>query len=109
MPDGRRWEVRERYGNLIYLTYERWQHIIDPMNHPEMSEYEACLKETVRLGKRKQDSLDPRKFRYAMPFNRLYEFNTHIIAIVLFRFTESPNGVFLPNNYIVTAYQKVIE
>ena len=38
MVGGRRWTVRDRYGNEIYLTQERWDHIIEPTNHPEMAE-----------------------------------------------------------------------
>lgn len=32
----KRWTVRDRYGNDIYLTQERWGHIVQPLNHPEM-------------------------------------------------------------------------
>ena len=28
MVSGRRWAVRDRYGNEIYITNERWEHII---------------------------------------------------------------------------------
>jgi hypothetical protein len=38
----------------------------------------------------------------------LGEENTHIVAIVLFRFREGDGGRPVPNNYIVTAYQKEI-
>jgi len=38
----------------------------------------------------------------------LAEDNTHIIAIVLFRFSEGSEGEPVPNNYVVTAYQKEI-
>jgi hypothetical protein len=31
MIAGRRWEVRDRYGNDIYLTHERWEHIVEPI------------------------------------------------------------------------------
>jgi hypothetical protein len=31
---GRRWTVQDREGNPIYLTAERWQHIIEGNNHP---------------------------------------------------------------------------
>jgi len=78
------------------------------MNHPEMSAYEEHLKETIRFGKRKQDSLNPPKYRYVNPFDDLAEDNTHIIAIVLFRFSEGPGGKPIANNYIVTAYQQEI-
>ncbi len=108
MVAGRRWEVRDRYGNDIYLTHERWKHITEPMNHPEMSAYEEHLRETIQSGRRKQDSLNPQKYRYIKPFDDLAEDNTHVIAIVLFRFSEGPGGEPVPNNYIVTGYQKEI-
>jgi hypothetical protein len=38
--DGVRWVEKDRYGNDIYLTEERWEHITSPMNHLEMSEFE---------------------------------------------------------------------
>ena len=106
MIAGRRWTVRDRYGNDIYLTHERWEHIIEPINHPEMSAYEEHLKETIRSGKRKQDSLNPQKYRYVEAFDNLAEANTHIIAMVLFRFSEGQMGEPVSNSYIVTAYQK---
>jgi len=108
MTAGRRWVIRDRYGNDIYLTHERWEHITEPMNHPEMSGYEEHLKETIRSSRRKQNSLNPQKYRYVKPFDDLAEDNTHIIAIVMFRFSEGPGGEPIPNNYIVTAYQKEI-
>lgn len=108
MTPGRRWMVRDRYGNSIYLTDERWEHIIDPVNHPEMAGCEAQLKETVQAGIRRQDSLNPRKYRYTKAFDRLTEDNTHIVAIVLFGFSEDASGQPVPNNFIVTAYQQEI-
>lgn len=81
-----------------------WFMTVIAMNHPEMSSYEEHLKETIQSGKRKQDSLNPQKYRYIKPFDDLAEDNTHIIAIVLFRFSEGPDGEPI-NNYIVTAYQ----
>lgn len=105
---GRRWVVRDRYGNDIYLTDERWAHIVAPVNHPEMSAYEHHLRETVQVGQRRQDRLNPQKYRYTMAFHDLPEDNTHIVAIVLFRFSEGPSGEPVPNNYVVTAYQKQV-
>ncbi len=46
----KRWTVYDHDGNVIYLTEERWAHIIDPMNHPEMVDYEELLKTTIRKG-----------------------------------------------------------
>ena len=57
MRDGIRWVVSERYGNTIYLTEERWHHMIEPFNHPEMIDNEEELKQTIRLGRRKIDIL----------------------------------------------------
>ena len=104
----RHWTDRDRYGNEIYLTHERWKHIIEAMNHPEMLAYEEHLKETIQSGKRKQDSLNPRKYRYVKSFDDLVEDNTHIVAIVMFGLSESRSGAPVPNNYVVTAYQKEI-
>ena len=59
MPNPIRWTVQDKDGHNIYLTQERWEHIIESINHPEMKEYEAELKETVKTGNRKQDSLNP--------------------------------------------------
>ena len=102
------WTVQDRDGNDIYLTQERWEHIINPINHPEMIGYEHHLQETIQRGKRKQDSLNPQKYRYTMQFDGLSVDNTHIIALVLFRYKVGEIGEPIRNNYIVTAYQKEI-
>ena len=103
-----RWTVNDHSGNAIYLTRERWNHIIEPVNHPEMIDFEGHLKKTIRSGRRKQDSLNLQKYRYVKAFKGLPEDNTHIVAIVLFRLKESEVGEPTPNNYIATAYQKEI-
>ncbi len=82
----KRWTVRDRLGNEVYLTQGRWDHIVQPFNHPEM-----------------QDSLNPEKYRYVKAFAGLAEENTHVVAIVMFRFREGEGGRPVPNNYIVTA------
>ncbi len=102
-----RWTVDDKIGERIYLTQERWEHIIEPINHPEMADYEEELKDTIRFGKRTQDPINPQKYRYSTPFDHLVEHNTHIVAIVLYRYKEQ-DGEFLANNYVVTAYQKEI-
>lgn len=104
MRAGRRWSIRDRYGNTIYLTHERWEHIAAPTNHPEMALHEEQLKETLQSGHRRQNALNPQKYRYIKAFDALPEDNTHIVAIVLFRFSRSDDGTPVPNNYIVTAY-----
>jgi hypothetical protein len=101
---GRRWAVQDRDGNEIYLTEERWAHITE--RHPEMLPHEDPLRETIRSGQRRQDALNPQKFRYSKEFSGLSEANTHVVAIVLFRFAEDEDGRPRPNNYVTTAYQK---
>jgi len=108
MASKKRWTARDRYGNDIYLTHERWEHIVEHINHPEMLAYEEHLRVTIQIGKRRQDPLNPQKYRYTATFDDLAENNTHIVAIVLFRFSKGTNGNPVSNNYIVTAYQKEI-
>lgn len=108
MSNAIRWTVHDRQGNEIYLTQERWEHIIDRINHPEMLHFEEHLKQTIRSGQRKQDALNPRKYRYSHPFPDLAEDNTHIVAIVLFRFDTAASGELIASNFILTAYQKEI-
>jgi hypothetical protein len=106
MPQGIRWTVNDRFGNSIYLTQERWEHIIESINHPEMEEYEEELKETIQKGSRKQDPVNPQKYRYTKAFANLPIDNTHIVAIVLFKLQEQGLGEIEFHNFIVTAYQK---
>lgn len=108
MVSGKRWSVIDRSGNAVYFTEERWEHIIAPENHPELARHEADLKETIRSGARKQDTLNPRKYRYTKTFDNLPLDNTHIIASVLFGFSETETGQPASNNYITTAYMKEI-
>lgn len=105
---GRRWTVTDRYANEIYLTEERWHHIIEEINHPELAAYEAYVRHTVQVGRRKQDVLNPQKYRYHWAYDDLPAFNTHIVVIVLFRFTEDLEERPAANNYIVTAYMKEV-
>ena len=108
MANGKRWFARDRYSNEIYLTQERWEHIVDPINHPELEDFEMELQETIESGQRKQDTLSFHKYRYSRTFDDLPEYNTHIVVIVLFRFAEGVDGKPVPNNYIMTAYMKEI-
>src|SRR5688572_30265683 len=108
MSEGKRWSVFDRYRNEIYITDERWNHIIELTNHPEMALCEEQLKQTLRKGDRKQEVLNPQKYRYSKSFDNLAGDNTHIVVIVLFRFKEGESGKPIPNNYVVTAYQKEI-
>lgn len=50
--------------------------------------------------------LNPQKYRYVQVLADLPEDNTHMVAIVLFRFRQGDDGKPNPNNYSVTAYMK---
>jgi hypothetical protein len=103
---GTRWTVQDRQGNPIYLTEERWQHIVDPTNHPEVVEYESHLQLAIRKGKRRQEPLNPRKYRYIHDFDDLPEDFNQLVVIVLYSFEIDEEGHTLPNNYVATAFMK---
>ncbi len=103
---GKRWTVRDRSRNQIYLTEERWLHITESTNHPEMLDFEEHLKTTIKKGSRKQEPLNPRKYRYSFWFQDLPPGFNHIVAIVLFGFELNKQGQTVPNNYIATAFLK---
>ncbi len=53
MISGRRWAVQDRDKHTIYLTHERWQHIVAPGNHPEIVDFKDHVRETIRRGRRR--------------------------------------------------------
>ncbi len=73
MVAGKLWTQRDRFGNEIYLTSERWAHIIDPDNHPEVEPFFDYLIETIKLGRRRQDVYDPNGYHIIahMPIYRI--------------------------------------
>ena len=105
---GRRWTVQDRYGNSIYLTQKQWNHVVAPANHPEMIDCEDHLKETIRFGRRRQEPLNPRKYRYSRYFDDLPGGSNHIVAIVLFTFDVDEHGQTIENNFVATAFFKHI-
>jgi hypothetical protein len=105
---GRRWTVHDRYGNRIYLTQERWEHIIHDANHPEMEAYEEYLKMTLQQGQRRQEPLNPRKYRYSYFFKDLPNEANTVVVIVLFGFDMNKLGQTTPNNFVATAFFKHI-
>lgn len=93
----------DRFGNEIYLTDERWQHIVE--THDEMQGYRARIFETLRTGRRQQDAFDPSKYKYAKEFSDLSDAMTHVIVIVKFSRIEDKEGTERTNNFVLTAYQ----
>jgi len=104
MSNSKLWSQRDRFGNDIYLTRERWAHIIDPDNHPEIASYLDYLIETVRLGRRRQDPYDPNGYQYYRPFPDLPDDNTHLIVCVRFRWHTAPDGLVQEEKFVTTAY-----
>jgi len=61
------WTIRDRWGNEITLTDERWRHITE--GHWELAGRLDRVLETIRLGRRKQAASDPNKYRYSRAFD----------------------------------------
>lgn len=91
--------VNDQLGHEIYLTDERWHHIYE--EHPEMQGYRRQVLETVRRGRRFQDSVRPEVYLYYRDYRGLPHNNTTIVVVV--RFSFYPDG--RENNFIMTAYQ----
>jgi len=106
--EGKRWIVEDRYGNPIYLTQERWEHITADTNHPEIKDYEEYMKITIKKGQRRQEPLNPRKYRYYRQFDNLPDEVNHIVVIVLFGFDVDEDGQAKPNNFVATSFFKHI-
>lgn len=95
--------VPDRWGNEIYLTDERWDHIVE--THDEMRDFRAHLFVTIRTGDRRQDAFDPSKYKYTKRFPDLPEDFTHVVVMVKYAQLTIAQGVERPNNFILTAYQ----
>ena len=67
-------------------------------NHLEMVDYEKYLKTTIEKGRRGQEPLNPRKYRYVHQFDGLPDDVNHVVAIVLFGFDVDEHGQTIPNN-----------
>jgi hypothetical protein len=109
MPDGKLWTQRDRFGNEIYLTRERWAHIIDPDNHPEVAPYYEHVAETIRLGRRSQDPYDSNGYQYYRSFSDLPDENTHLVVCVRFRWRVAPNGTVQEEKFVTTAYFQFVD
>jgi hypothetical protein len=102
----RKWTVQDRYGNTIYFTEERWQHILE--SRPELEPHFNKFLETLRTGRRKQDPLIPNEYRYYQRFDELLPENNHVVVIVVFKTRPDEQGQYVPNNFVVTGWAKYI-
>lgn len=103
---GKRWTVQDREGNPVYLSEERWSHIL--ASHPELELFEDDIRVTIQLGKRRQEPLNPRKYRYTKHFPDLPDEFNHLVVIVLFGVIVDVRGETVPNNWVATAFMKHI-
>jgi len=85
-------KIRDRYGNQIELTDERWQHIVT--YHPELEDCRDQVLETIRKGTRRQDAVEREKYKYVRKFADLPLDDTHLVAVVK----------MVRNNFVLTAY-----
>lgn len=93
--------VQDRWGNEIYLTEERWQHILE--RHDELIGLLNEVLETLRKGRRTQEALAPNRYRYRRPCAvRPPEFN-HIVVATVFRYKTQSDGTLLANNFVTSA------
>jgi hypothetical protein len=95
--------IQDRYGNMIYITDERWEHIYE--EHPDMIGYDQHVLETLRHGKRMQDELNPSKYFYTKEYYDLIDLNNHIVVVVKLGWSTDDSGQDVPNNFVLTAYQ----
>ena len=95
--------THDRWGNEIYLTEERWEHIVE--THDEMIGYRDHIFTTIRTGQRRQDAFDPSKYQYSKRFTDLQEGFTHVVVVVKFSHRKDLTGIEKPNNFVLTAYQ----
>jgi hypothetical protein len=102
----KKWTVNDRYGNEIYLSEERWIHILEA--RPEMEPLLEKFLETIRTGRRKQDTLIPNEYRYYKQYDELSPENNHIVAVVIFKAHLDEAGNYLANNFVVTGWAKYI-
>ncbi len=97
-----RWEVYDRYGNKVYMTAERWRHAIE--SRPWLANYHSESLATLRQGRRRQDALNPRKYKYYWPCDDLWPDFNHLVVVVLFGETTDSEGQIVSNNYVTNVW-----
>lgn len=100
--ESQHWEVHDRYGNTIYMTAEQWQHALE--SRPWLANYHDETLTTLRQGRRKQDILNPRKYKYYWPCDDLLPDFNHLVVVVLMGETVDTEGRVVPNNYVTNVW-----
>jgi len=94
--------VIDKWGHEIYLTDERWQHIMT--RHPDMVGCRAQLLLTLQTGEREEKPYGSGKYFYWKKFRHLRPGRAKITVIVKFEMRKHGTSL-LPNNFVTTAYQ----
>lgn len=97
-----KWTVQDRYGNIVYMTAERWQHALE--KRPWLADYLKEAVDTLRLGRRKQDPLRPEKYKYYLRCDDLLPEYNHIVVVVLFGERPDEQGQPIANNYVTNVW-----
>jgi hypothetical protein len=90
------WMVQDRTGRAIYLTEERWQHIVS-RHHALAGHLDDVLK-TLQFGRRRQDAVQPFKYFYRRRCKTLPGHYNSITVVILSRGD---------NRYVVTAWPEI--
>lgn len=101
-----RWTVQDRQGREIYLTAERWDHIVS--KYKELQGRREDILTTIRQGRRKQSKSDPQTYCYYRKITNLPYPYTMLVVYVAFRYryiTETNQQQ--ANNYVTTAWGEV--
>jgi hypothetical protein len=101
-----KWTVQDRFGNTVYFTEERWRHILE--SRPELEPLLEQFLDTLRTGRRQQDSWVPNEYRYFKRFDNLLPENNHLVVVVVFRTRLDEQGNYVPNNFVVTGWAQYI-
>lgn len=91
-----KWITRDKQRHEIYLTEERWQHIV--LRHKVLAAHRDDVLTTIRFGRRRQDALKPFKFFYTRRCDTLPGYYNSLTVVVL----QSPD-----NSYVVTAWPDI--
>lgn len=92
-------EVVDQYGNVVYLTDERWKHILE--RHSELDGHRTEILHAVRSAKRRRDAFELDTFYYKKMLSRPIDGLDYLEVVVICHWHSGK-----PNNFVVTAYLK---
>lgn len=94
--------VMDKWGHEIYLTDERWRHIV--FRHPDMDGRKEQVLVTLKNGSREENPIGSSKYIYSKKFKHLRPGKKRICVVVQFEMKKTGMSL-LPNKFVVTAFQ----